>query len=234
MTYRLHRHGLHAARLALAQHIAVHKGLAQQPWPVLDRIAVGGPRVDKHLERLAEAIGRPHGQAYVGAALVGHVWVQVLRCKLLEEGQQGRVALRRAILQRGGEVDLARDVGGGREGLGHGDVRGSLVVGVAAEGGGEPRGQVGVGVGNGSGAAGLIGRGRPSLWLGGLGFEGVEGKEAQVGQAWGPRAMVLARSLCMTCRTRPNKAAVGGGDLVCPSVAASLHPQSNSIRLTAS
>lgn len=109
--------------------------------------------------------------------------MQVLRRKLLDEGEQGRVALRRAVLQGGGEVDLVRDVGRGREGLGHGDVRGGLVVRVVAEqgGGGELRCEGGVGVSSG-GAAGFVGRGRPSLWFGGLGLEGVEGEETQIGQ----------------------------------------------------
>lgn len=95
--------------------------------------------------------------------------------------------MRRAVLQGRGEVDLACDIGGGREGLGDGDVRSGLVVRVVVVviaatvqrgGGGELRCQGGVDVS--SGTAGLVGGGRPSLWFGGLGLESVEGKEAQI------------------------------------------------------
>lgn len=204
MTYRLHRHRLHAAWLALAEHIAVHERLAQQTGAILDSIAAGRPGVDEHLERLAKAVGRPHGQADVGAALVGYIRMQMLRRKLLEEGQQGWVPLRCAVLQRSGEVDLARDVSGGRESLGHGDVRGGLVIWVAvvAEQRTELRRQGG-GIAVSGGAGGLVWRGRPSLWFGGLGLEGVEGEEAQIGQAWevdagvsrGPFVVVMGTSL---------------------------------------
>lgn len=84
-TYRLHRHRLHAARLALAQNIAVHKRLAQETGPILDGIAAGSPRVDKHLQRLAKTIRRADREADVGAAFVRYVRVQMLRRKLLDE-----------------------------------------------------------------------------------------------------------------------------------------------------
>lgn len=113
MTYRLHRHRLNAARLALAQNIAIYECLAQQPGPILDSIATRGPRIDKHLQRLTEAIRRTDGEADISAAFVGHVWVQVLRSKLLDEREQGRVALRRTVLQGRSKVNLACDIGGG-------------------------------------------------------------------------------------------------------------------------
>lgn len=177
----LYRHDLDTLGLRLAQHIAVHKGLAQQAGPVADVAGLGAPGVDKELEGLGHAVGGADGQADVDAALVGDVGVQALAGELAQERVQRRVPLGLAVLQGGREVDLLDRVGVRRQRLGDGDVRRRRGVGSA----GRPvaDAQRGGGLGEVVRGGGLVGRGRPSLWLGGLRLEGVEGEESQVREA---------------------------------------------------
>lgn len=180
----LNRHDLNTFRLRLAQHVPVHEGLAQQAGPVADVARLGAPGVDEQLERLGHAVRGADGQDDVDAALVGDVGVQALAGELPQERVQGRVPLGLAVLQRRREVDLLARVRVRGQRLGDGDVRrrgrvrsGSAGTAVDLQ----RRGGLGQLVG---GGVGLVGRGRPSLWLGGLRLEGVVGEESQVREAW--------------------------------------------------
>jgi hypothetical protein len=106
--------------------------------------------------------------------------MQVLTCKLPQVREKRGVSRCLAVLQCCCEVDLLARVGF-VEGLGDGDVcrRG----GVGSAGGGSVDIQRGYRCGEVLSAAGLVGRGCPSLRFGGLRLEGVEGEEAQVGKA---------------------------------------------------
>lgn len=127
----LDRHDLDALWLRLAQHVPVHKSLAQQAGPVTDVARLGAPGVDEQLERLGHAVRRPDGQANIYTALVGDVGMQVLAGELSKERVQGRVPLGLAVLQRRREVDLLTRVGVRGQRLRDGDVRRCRRVGSA-------------------------------------------------------------------------------------------------------
>ena len=160
---------LHAARLRLAQDGTIHEGLDQQARTVADVVDTGAPRVGQELERLGEAVGRAAGEDHLGSTLVRHRRVQVLARELADEGAERRVAFGGSILQGSCQVNLADRVCLLR-GLRDRDVVCGLGVCELDRRQLCREGVVDL----------FASRGRPSLWLGRLGLEGVEGEELRI------------------------------------------------------
>ena len=94
--------------------IHVCKLLAHDAGSFSDPISLFIPDVGKALKCLCKPIGRSNCQDDLGSTSVWYIWMHVLSGELAKEGVERRISLRRAILQRRCQINLAKDVRLGR------------------------------------------------------------------------------------------------------------------------